>query len=107
MTDWHWFDWYNRPGVVSREGNNNCCAGDVGKAQARNKEEIQYKLMSGDASGLTDDEREKFWLSKDKLIGRLIEIRADAITQSLEGEHYSLRFPRFKNFRGFKKDEKI
>ena len=58
-------------------------------------------------SGLTDDEREKFWASKDKLIGRLVEIRADAITQSIEGEHYSLRFPRFKNFRGFKKDEKI
>jgi len=58
-------------------------------------------------SGLTDGEREKFWASKDKLIGRLVEIRADAITQSIEGEHYSLRFPRFKNFRGFKKDEKI
>ena len=58
-------------------------------------------------SGLTDEEREKFWVSKDKLIGRLVEIRADAITQSIEGEHYSLRFPRFKNFRGFKKDEKI
>ena len=35
------------------------------------------------------------------------QIRADAITQSIEGEHYSLRFPRFKNFRGFKEDEKI
>ena len=58
-------------------------------------------------SGLTDEEREKFWASKDKLIGRLVEIRADAITQSIEGENYSLRFPRFKNFRGFKKDEKI
>ena len=58
-------------------------------------------------SGLTEEEREKFWESKDKLIGRLVEIRADAITQSIEGEHYSLRFPRFKNFRGFKKDEKI
>ena len=58
-------------------------------------------------SGLTDEERAKFWASKDKLIGRLVEIRADAITQSIEGEHYSLRFPRFKNFRGFKKDEKI
>jgi len=58
-------------------------------------------------SGLTDEEREQFWSSKDKLIGRLIEIRADAITKSIEGEHYSLRFPRFKNFRGFKKDEKI
>ena len=58
-------------------------------------------------SGLTDDDREMFWRSKDELVGRLIEIRADAITKSIEGEHYSLRFPRFKNFRGFKKDEKI
>ena len=58
-------------------------------------------------SGLTDNEREKFWAAKDRLIGRMIEIRADAITQSIESENYSLRFPRFKNFRGFKEDEKI
>ena len=58
-------------------------------------------------SGLTDDDREKFWAAKDKLIGRLVEIRADAVTQSIEGEHFSLRFPRFKSFRGFKEDEKI
>ena len=58
-------------------------------------------------SGLTDDDREKFWAAKDKLVGRMVEIRADAITQSIEGEHFSLRFPRFKNFRGFKEDEKI
>ena len=37
----------------------------------------------------------------------MIEIRADAITQSIESENYSLRFPRFKNFRGFDEDEKI
>ncbi|HIE79870.1 MAG TPA: hypothetical protein EYQ03_04275, partial [Nitrospinaceae bacterium] len=24
MTDWHWFDWYNRPGVVYREGEAGC-----------------------------------------------------------------------------------
>ena len=58
-------------------------------------------------SGLSDDQRDKYWASKDKLIGRLIEVRADAITQSIEGEHFSLRFPRFKSFRGFKEDEKI
>ena len=58
-------------------------------------------------SGLTDDDRERFWAAKDKLVGRMVEIRADAITQSIEGEHFSLRFPRFKNFRGFKEDEKI
>ena len=59
MTDWHWFDWYNRPGVVYREGSSGCCAGDPGKDQARNKEEIQYKVMAGDTTNLTDDE--KLW----------------------------------------------
>ena len=58
-------------------------------------------------SGLTDEQRDMYWADKDKLIGRLIEVRADAITKSIEGEHFSLRFPRFKNFRGFEKDEKI
>ena len=58
-------------------------------------------------SGLTDEDREKYWASKKDLIGRLIEIRADAITQSIEGEHFSLRFPRFKSFRGFEENEKI
>ena len=58
-------------------------------------------------SGLTDEDREKFWLAKDKLVGRLIEIRADAITQSLDSKTYSLRFPRFKKFRGFEIDEKL
>ena len=58
-------------------------------------------------SGLTDEQRDKYWAAKDKLIGRLIEVRADAITKSIEGEHFSLRFPRFKSFRGFEKDEKI
>ncbi|NCX42410.1 MAG: ATP-dependent DNA ligase, partial [Proteobacteria bacterium] len=58
-------------------------------------------------SGLTDENREKFWKYKDSLIGQLIEIRADAVTQSMEGESYSLRFPRFKTFRGFEPGEKL
>ena len=47
MTDWHWFDWYNRPGVVTRESNTGCHAGSPGCPQAFNREEIQYKLMAG------------------------------------------------------------
>ena len=58
-------------------------------------------------SGLTDDDREKFWQYKDSLIGQLIEVRADAVTKSIEGESFSLRFPRFKTFRGFRPGEKI
>jgi len=58
-------------------------------------------------SGFTDDQREEFWNDRDDLIGMIIEIRADAITQNRDDEHYSLRFPRFKSFRGFKTGEKL
>jgi len=61
MTDWHWFDWYNRPGVVSAESNSNCCAGEPGRAQARNKELIQYKVISGDNTNLSDFEKTAFF----------------------------------------------
>jgi hypothetical protein len=62
MTDWHWFDWYNRPGVVERESNTNCCAGYTeSRPQAKNKELIQFKVMSGDTTNLTDDEKEWFF----------------------------------------------
>ena len=58
-------------------------------------------------SGLTDENRKEFWENKKKVLGQLVEIRADAITQSQEEEHFSLRFPRFKTFRGFAHGEKI
>jgi DNA ligase 1 len=57
-------------------------------------------------SGFTDDNRSTFWASRDDLIGQLVEVRADAVTQNQDGT-YSLRFPRFKTFRGFAVGEKI
>ena len=57
-------------------------------------------------SGFTDDNRTLFWSSRDALIGQLVEVRADAVTQNQDGT-YSLRFPRFKTFRGFEIGEKI
>jgi len=57
-------------------------------------------------SGFTDDNRDKFWLDRDKIINQLVEVRADAITQNQDGT-YSLRFPRFKTFRGFEPGEKV
>ena len=59
-------------------------------------------------SGLTDENREVFWEHKDKLIGQLVEVRADAATKSQDSEDvWSLRFPRFKTFRGFEVGEKL
>jgi len=57
-------------------------------------------------SGLSDAQRDEFWTDKDKLIGMVAEVRADAVTQNQDGS-YSLRFPRFKTFRGFAEGEKI
>jgi DNA ligase-1 len=57
-------------------------------------------------SGFTDLNREEFWNNRDEIIGKIVEVRADAITQNQDGS-YSLRFPRFLHFRGFKPGEKI
>ena len=57
MSDWHYFSWYARPGVVSKEDNNpSCYAGSEGCPVALNKEEIQYKLMAGDTTNLSENE---------------------------------------------------
>ena len=59
-------------------------------------------------SGLTDDMRKDVWASQDDVVGQLVEIRADAATQSQDADDvWSLRFPRFKTFRGFEIGEKI
>lgn len=57
-------------------------------------------------SGLTDADRDSFWTERNATIGQLVEIRADAITQNQDGT-FSLRFPRFKTFRGFEVGEKL
>lgn len=57
-------------------------------------------------SGFSDSDRDTFWNSRDALIKQLVEVRADAITKNQDGT-YSLRFPRFKTFRGFEIGEKI
>jgi DNA ligase-1 len=57
-------------------------------------------------SGLTDEQRDDFWKVKDDCVGMVAEVRADAVTQNQDGT-YSLRFPRFKGFRGFVAGEKI
>ena len=55
-------------------------------------------------SGFTDEQRDELWSCK--VDGHIVEVRADAVTQNQDGT-YSLRFPRFKGFRGFTPGEKI
>ena len=68
-------------------------------------DQYNYRLNCG--SGFSDSQREEYWSERDKLIGQLVEIRADARTKSQDAETFSLRFPRFKCFRGFEPGEKI
>ena len=65
----------------------------------------EYSLSCG--SGFSDMQREEYWSKRNHLVGQLVEIRADAKTKSKEAVAFSLRFPRFKCFRGLKAGEKI
>ena len=49
-------------------------------------------------SGFTDTQRSEFWVNRTQMIGRTVEVIADAITQN-QNLSYSLRFPRFLRFR--------
>jgi DNA ligase-1 len=64
------------------------------------------KINVNVGSGFTDANRDDFWNSRTDITGQLVEVRADAITQNQDGT-YSLRFPRFKTFRGFEPGEKL
>lgn len=57
-------------------------------------------------SGFSDSDRDSFWSNKGEIVGRLVEVRADAITQNQDGT-YSLRFPRYLRFRGLQVGEKL
>ncbi len=59
-------------------------------------------------TGLSDDLRDSIWSDIESVVGQLVEVRADAITISQDSQEiYSLRFPRFKTFRGFEPGEKL
>lgn len=47
LTDWHWFEWENRPGVVIEE----------------RQELIQYKVLSGDTTDLWPEEKTAYFHS--------------------------------------------
>ena len=57
-------------------------------------------------SGLSDSNRDEYWTARDELLGHLVEVQADAVTQNQDGS-YSLRFPRFLRFRDFDAGDKV
>ena len=92
--------------VVSVEEGTGRNKGRLGDVLVESEEDgHEYSLSCG--SGFSDIQREEYWSKRNQLIGQLVEIRADAKTKSKDGVAFSLRFPRFKCFRGFKAGEKI
>ena len=66
------------------------------------------RIVVNVGSGFTDSDRDEYWVGKDTVVGQVVEVRADAATQSQDNDQvWSLRFPRFLRFRGFVKGEKI
>ena len=57
-------------------------------------------------SGFSDSNRDEYWTSRNELLGHLVEVQADAVTQNQDGS-YSLRFPRFLRFRDFEAGDKV
>lgn len=88
----------------------------VEQGTGRNSERLGALVCEGEddgktirvnvGSGFSDSDRDEFWEQRNQLLGQLVEVRADAVTQNQDGT-YSLRFPRFKTFRGFKQGEKM
>lgn len=89
---------------------------DVEEGTGRNQGRLGALVCNGEddgrmisvncGSGFSDSDREIFWESRSQLVSQVVEVRADAVTQNQDGT-YSLRFPRFLRFRGFKPGEKI
>ena len=74
MTDWHWFDWFQRPGVMN--------AG-ASSTPGYNKEEIQYKLMVGDTTNISENEKAWYFHTPNPLLDNDYEL--DPHFDSLEG----------------------
>lgn len=69
-------------------------------------EDAGKKIQVNVGSGFADDERDQIWQDRRIVIGQIVEVKADAVTQNQDGT-YSMRFPRFERWRGFTPGEKI
>ena len=93
--------------VIDTEEGTGRNVGKLGALIVEGKDDGKF-IKTNVGSGLTDADRETFWKAKDKLIGQIVEVRADAITQNQDTDNeWSLRFPRFLRFRGFEPGEKL
>ena len=69
-------------------------------------EDNDRRICVNVGSGFSDALRDEYWANRNDLLGHLVEVEADAITQNQDGT-YSLRFPRFIRFRDFDVGDKV
>ena len=91
--------------VVDFEEGTGRNAGRLGAIICEGKDDGRH-IRVNVGSGFSDTDRDSYYQSRDSLMGQIIEVRADAVTQNQDGT-YSLRFPRFLRFRGFVPGEKL
>jgi DNA ligase-1 len=58
-------------------------------------------------SGFSEELREEIWNHRDKIVGRIVEIKCDVLTQNRNSHSWSMRFPVFMQFRGWEPGEKL
>jgi len=58
-------------------------------------------------SGFSEAQRAEIWANRTHMMGRVVEIKGDALTMDQNQDTWSLRFPVFMQFRGFTAHEKI
>ncbi len=90
---------------------------EEGKAGTKNVGKLGAWIMEGEddgkkiavncGGGFSDIERAEFWNRRDEFMGFVGEVRADALTLEDGGDVWSLRFPRWKGFRGTVPGEKL
>ena len=61
----------------------------------------EIEVMVG--GGYTEELRDEIWRDQTNVIGRIVEVKGDALTRAQDGATYSLRFPVFMGFRNDKK----
>jgi DNA ligase 1 len=65
------------------------------------------RIRTNVGSGFSEAQRAEIWAARKKMKGRVVEIKGDALTMDQNQDTWSLRFPVFMQFRGFKAHEKI
>lgn len=81
-------------------------AGMMGAVEFEGVEDNKFISVSV-GSGWSDRDRKEIWNYRDEVVGMIGEIRADSMTQAQDSEVWSLRFPRFKTWRGWRRGQKI